>query len=91
MLSPVLFTFKIFLDGNLVSQFPAILMLLSCFLFLLAFPLYAKLKASKGLFTAFAQVVVVAYKNREFSLIPVDASWCYHYVKDRYSLCQLTD
>lgn len=60
---------------------PAMLMLLSTFLFFLASPLYVKLKASKSLFTGFVQVAVVAYKNRKLPLPSPDARGCYHHEK----------
>ncbi|KAF8025603.1 hypothetical protein BT93_F2444 [Corymbia citriodora subsp. variegata] len=44
---------------------PAILMFFSAFLFVLASPYYIKQKANKSLFTGFAQVIAVAYKNRK--------------------------
>ncbi|GAY51128.1 hypothetical protein CUMW_131940 [Citrus unshiu] len=61
---------------------PAILMVLSLLLFFIASPLYVKLKASSSLLTGFAQVAVVAYKNRKLALPPPNASWCYHRQKD---------
>lgn len=61
---------------------PAILMVLSVLLFFIASPLYVKLKASSSLLTGFAQVAVVAYKNRKLALPPPNASWCYHRQKD---------
>lgn len=68
----IAFTGVVYIQDHLGWKFgftvPAILMLLSCFLFPLVSPLYDKLKASKGLFTGFAQVVVVACKNGEFPL-----------------------
>ncbi|XP_044486740.1 protein NRT1/ PTR FAMILY 1.2-like [Mangifera indica] len=57
---------------------PAILMFLSAFLFFLASPIYVKMKASTSLFTGFAQVAVVAYKNRKLPLPPSDSTRCYH-------------
>ncbi|KAH9665873.1 protein NRT1/ PTR FAMILY 1.2 [Citrus sinensis] len=68
----IAFTGIVYIQDHLGWKFgftvAAILMLLLCFLFSLVSPLYDKLKASKGLFTGFAQVVVVACKNREFPL-----------------------
>lgn len=57
---------------------PAILMFLSAFLFFLASPIYVKMKASTSLFTGFAQVAAVAYKNRKLPLPPSDSTRCYH-------------
>lgn len=60
---------------------PAILMFLSAFLFFIASPIYVKAKASKSLLTGFAQVVVVAYKNRRLSFPPRNSTGCYHHSK----------
>lgn len=49
---------------------PVILMFLSATLFLLASSIYVKQKVKKSLFTSFAQVIVVVYKNRKLSLPP---------------------
>ncbi|KAJ0008372.1 hypothetical protein Pint_29727 [Pistacia integerrima] len=57
---------------------PAILMFFSAFLFFLASPLYIKMQASTSLFTGFAQVAVVAYKNRKLPLPPPNSTRCYH-------------
>ncbi|KAL2516185.1 Protein NRT1/PTR FAMILY 1.2 [Forsythia ovata] len=56
---------------------PALLMFASALLFFLASSLYVKQKASKSLFTGFAQVLVVAYKNRKLAL-PLYNSSRYH-------------
>ncbi|XP_059643547.1 protein NRT1/ PTR FAMILY 1.2-like [Cornus florida] len=61
---------------------PAILMFFSALLFFLASPIYVKMKASKSLLTGFAQVAVVAYKNRRLALPPQDSSGWYHHRKD---------
>lgn len=61
---------------------PAILTFFSAFLFLLASPLYVKLKATKSLLTGFVQVIVVAYKNRKLALPPRNADGWYHHKKD---------
>ncbi|KAF8393393.1 hypothetical protein HHK36_021636 [Tetracentron sinense] len=47
---------------------PSLLMLLSVLFFFLASPFYVKLKVNKNLVTGFAQVLVVAHKNRHFNL-----------------------
>uniref|UniRef100_A0A2N9HND9 Major facilitator superfamily (MFS) profile domain-containing protein n=1 Tax=Fagus sylvatica TaxID=28930 RepID=A0A2N9HND9_FAGSY len=47
---------------------PVILMIISTLIFLAGRSLYVKVKPSKSLFTGFAQVVVVAFKNRKLSL-----------------------
>ncbi|KAI3416922.1 uncharacterized protein J3R85_014907 [Psidium guajava] len=59
---------------------PAILMFFSAFLFVLASPFYVKQKANRSLFTGFAQVIVVAYKNRklDFPEQELDGFHCYH-------------
>lgn len=46
---------------------PAILMLVSVILFIVASPLYVKRKSGRNLFSSFARVLVVAYKNRKLS------------------------
>ncbi|KAJ0075907.1 hypothetical protein Patl1_34254 [Pistacia atlantica] len=68
----------IILDGESGFGVPAILMFLSAFLFFLASPLYIKMQASTSLFTGFAQVAVVAYKNRKLPLPPPNSTRCYH-------------
>lgn len=62
---------------------PALLMLVSASMFLLASPLYVKHQASTSLFSGFVQVIVVAYKNRKLALPPNNSSggW-YHCSKD---------
>ncbi|KAL2332358.1 hypothetical protein Fmac_019939 [Flemingia macrophylla] len=61
---------------------PAILMLLSTVFFFLASPLYVKNKVQTSLLTGFAQVIVVAYKNRKLSLPPKNCPVLYHHKKD---------
>ncbi|EXB74532.1 putative peptide transporter [Morus notabilis] len=61
---------------------PALLMLFATVLFFLASSLYVKHKASKSLFTGFAQVVVVAYKNRKLSFPSGNSHNLYHHKKD---------
>nr|GMC53809.1 protein NRT1/ PTR FAMILY 1.2-like [Ipomoea batatas] len=46
---------------------PAILMLVSVVLFIVASPLYVKRKSGRNLFGSFARVLVAAYKNRKLS------------------------
>ncbi|XP_019196753.1 PREDICTED: protein NRT1/ PTR FAMILY 1.2 [Ipomoea nil] len=46
---------------------PAILMLVSVILFIVASPLYVKRKRGRNLFSGFARVLVAAYKNRKLS------------------------
>ncbi|EEF46428.1 protein NRT1/ PTR FAMILY 1.2 [Ricinus communis] len=57
---------------------PAILVFLSAFLFFIASPLYLKQKASKSLLAGFAQVLVVAYKNRKIPFPPTNSDSKYH-------------
>ncbi|KAL3631911.1 hypothetical protein CASFOL_024895 [Castilleja foliolosa] len=59
---------------------PALLMLFSALLFLVASSLYVKENANKSLFTGFAQVAIVAYKNRHLAF-PQHDSNNYHYEK----------
>ncbi|XP_052726415.1 protein NRT1/ PTR FAMILY 1.2 isoform X2 [Vigna angularis] len=61
---------------------PAALMLLSTIFFLLASPLYVKNKVKSSLFTGFAQVITVAFKNRKLSLPPTNSPELYHHKKD---------
>ncbi|PON88402.1 Proton-dependent oligopeptide transporter [Trema orientale] len=62
---------------------PAILMFFATILFFLASSLYVKQKASKSLFTGFAQVIVVAYKNRKLPLPNGNSdNGLYHHNKD---------
>ncbi|XP_017978305.1 PREDICTED: protein NRT1/ PTR FAMILY 1.2 [Theobroma cacao] len=58
----------------------AILMFLATVAFYIASPLYVKRKASTSLFTGFAQVLVVAYKNRNLPFPSKDSG--YHHGKD---------
>ncbi|KAK9273043.1 hypothetical protein L1049_017850 [Liquidambar formosana] len=70
---------------------PAVLMAFSALMFLAGSSLYIKLKASKSLFTDFAQVLVVAFKNRKLNLPTNDYSeWNYHHSHDSEFLA-LTD
>lgn len=57
---------------------PAILMFCSAFLFWIASPFYIKEKASKSLFTSFAQVLMAAYRNRKLSFPPLNSEGWYH-------------
>ncbi|XP_020228336.1 protein NRT1/ PTR FAMILY 1.2 [Cajanus cajan] len=61
---------------------PAALMFLSTFLFFLISPRYVKHKPRSSLLTGFAQVIFVAYKNRNLSFPPQDSSDMYHHKKD---------
>lgn len=55
---------------------PAILMFLSTFLFVVAYPLYYNIKVEKSLFTSFCQVISVSWKNRKLELPDsIDGSW----------------
>ncbi|KAL8252405.1 hypothetical protein R6Q59_036098 [Mikania micrantha] len=55
---------------------PVVLMFLSTFLFVVAYPLYYKMKVEKSLFTSFCQVISVAWKNRKLELPDsIDGSW----------------
>ncbi|OVA18714.1 Proton-dependent oligopeptide transporter family [Macleaya cordata] len=70
---------------------PAILMFLSALFFWLGSPLYVKVKATKSLFTGFAQVIVVAFKNRKLGFPPNNSSGsesdeCYHHSKGSKSV-----
>ena len=60
---------------------PSILMLLSAISFLLASPLYAKLKPNNSVLTGLAQVVVASYKNKDILLSSSDANHEYYYIK----------
>lgn len=59
---------------------PASLMLFATVLFFSASSIYVKQKATKSLFSSFAQVAVAAFKNRKFPLPPSPPSnkWFYH-------------
>ncbi|OVA20315.1 Proton-dependent oligopeptide transporter family [Macleaya cordata] len=59
----------------------AILMLLSNVLFFLGSPFYIKVKAKKTLFTGFAQVVVVAWKNKDLVFPLQNSNGWYHHPK----------
>jgi len=57
---------------------PVILMFISAVTFFLASPFYVKQKAKKSLFTGFAQVIAVAYKNRKLAILNKSSSEMYH-------------
>ncbi|KAI9107807.1 hypothetical protein K1719_021143 [Acacia pycnantha] len=57
---------------------PPGLMVLSIVSFLLASPLYVKNKPHSSLFTGFARVIVVAFKNRKFPFPPNSAAKYHH-------------
>ncbi|KAE8656978.1 Protein NRT1/ PTR FAMILY 1.1 [Hibiscus syriacus] len=61
---------------------PAILMLISVLVFFLASPLYVKQMASKSLLTGFAQVIVVAYRNRNLTFPLPNSTGSYHHERD---------
>lgn len=63
---------------------PAALMLFSTFSFFLISPRYVKHKPNNSLITGFAQVIFVAYKNRNLSFPPKNstADGVYHHHKD---------
>ncbi|MED6140100.1 hypothetical protein PIB30_089929 [Stylosanthes scabra] len=61
---------------------PAALMLLSTVLFFLLSHRYVKHKPHKSLLTSFAQVIVVAFKNRNLPLPPTHDGILYHHHKD---------
>lgn len=61
---------------------PAALMLLSTVFFFLVSPLYVKQKPHSSMLTGFAQVIVVAYKNRKLPLPSKDSAGMYHQKKD---------
>ncbi|GAB2225691.1 hypothetical protein Droror1_Dr00006493 [Drosera rotundifolia] len=61
---------------------PVVLMFLSAVLFFLAFPFYITLKPTKSLFTSFAQVVVAAFRNRDFTFENQSSSVQYYHQKD---------
>lgn len=65
---------------------PAILMFFSALLFFLASSFYIKHKATRSLFTGFAQVIVAAYKNRKLALPPLDSSWYHHQKGSTYTV-----
>ncbi|KAK9069749.1 hypothetical protein SSX86_010143 [Deinandra increscens subsp. villosa] len=55
---------------------PVVLMFFSTFFFVIAYPLYYKMKVEKSLFTSFCQVISVAWKNRKIKLLDsIDGSW----------------
>ncbi|GMP51932.1 hypothetical protein CsSME_00017964 [Camellia sinensis var. sinensis] len=57
---------------------PALLMAFSTLIFLLGSVFYIKVRASKSLFSGFAQVLVVAFKNRNIDLPPSPCDDCYY-------------
>ncbi|XP_057967700.1 protein NRT1/ PTR FAMILY 1.2-like isoform X2 [Malania oleifera] len=61
---------------------PAVLMFLSAFLFFLASPFYIKHNPSTSLFTGFARVLAVAYKNRKLAFPPSNSDGWYYHDKD---------
>ncbi|XP_057514825.1 protein NRT1/ PTR FAMILY 1.2-like [Actinidia eriantha] len=69
---------------------PTILMFLSALFFFLASSLYVKQKATISVFTGFAQVIVVAYKNRKSSFPSQNSNLGYHQKKGS-SLSQPTN
>ncbi|PWA72609.1 proton-dependent oligopeptide transporter family [Artemisia annua] len=57
---------------------PVVLMFVSTLFFVVAYPLYYKMKVEKSLFTSLCQVVVVTWKNRKVTLPDSsDGSWYY--------------
>ncbi|XP_059276811.1 protein NRT1/ PTR FAMILY 1.2-like [Lycium ferocissimum] len=60
---------------------PAGLMFLATVFFLLGSALFIRIKQNKSLFTGFAQVVAVAWKNKHLALPPVDSNGWYHHEK----------
>ncbi|XP_076916999.1 protein NRT1/ PTR FAMILY 1.2-like [Bidens hawaiensis] len=55
---------------------PVILMFISIILFVVAYPLYYKMKVEKSVFTSLCQVIAVAWKNRKNNLPDsVDGPW----------------
>nr|XP_043637747.1 protein NRT1/ PTR FAMILY 1.2-like [Erigeron canadensis] len=55
---------------------PVILMIISTLSFVVAYPLYYKMKVKKSLFTSLCQVIAVAWKNRKLTLPrSSDAAW----------------
>nr|GEU50626.1 protein NRT1/ PTR FAMILY 1.2-like [Tanacetum cinerariifolium] len=57
---------------------PVVLMLISTISFIVAYPLYYKMKVEKSLFTSLCQVVSAAWKNRKVPLPDSsDGSWYY--------------
>nr|XP_023915765.1 protein NRT1/ PTR FAMILY 1.2-like [Quercus suber]POF06374.1 protein nrt1/ ptr family 1.2 [Quercus suber] len=63
---------------------PVILMFISAVSFFLASPFYIKQKAKKSLFTGFAQVIAVAYKNRKLAILNKSSSEMYHRGKNSF-------
>nr|GEZ18903.1 protein NRT1/ PTR FAMILY 1.2-like [Tanacetum cinerariifolium] len=60
---------------------PVVLMLISTLSFIVAYPLYYKMKVEKSLFTSLCQVVSVAWKNRIVTL-PDSSDGSWHYRND---------
>ncbi|MCD7467168.1 hypothetical protein HAX54_004444 [Datura stramonium] len=60
---------------------PAGLMFLATIFFILGSALFIRIKANKSLFTNFAQVVAVAWKNKHLALPPLDSNGWYHHEK----------
>ncbi|KAF5808058.1 putative proton-dependent oligopeptide transporter family, major facilitator superfamily [Helianthus annuus] len=68
---------------------PVILMFISTLSFVVAYPLYYKMKVEKSLFTSLCQVIYVAWKNRRIELPnSVDGSW---YNKNDANVTKPTD
>ncbi|XP_024980332.1 protein NRT1/ PTR FAMILY 1.2-like [Cynara cardunculus var. scolymus] len=61
---------------------PVVFMLLSSILFFVASSLYVKTKVEKSVFTSFARVIVVAYKNRKIVAGTVDSNRWHYRLKD---------
>ncbi|XP_028080096.1 protein NRT1/ PTR FAMILY 1.2-like isoform X2 [Camellia sinensis] len=57
---------------------PALLMAFSALIFLLGSVFYIKVRASKSMFSGFAQVLVVAFKNKNIDLPPSPCDDCYY-------------
>ncbi|GKV27087.1 hypothetical protein SLEP1_g36296 [Rubroshorea leprosula] len=78
----VLETFFDHVGWRVGFRMPATLIFLSVIMFFIASPLYLKKKPKKSLFTGFAQVIVVAYRNRNLSFPFPNSSERYHHGKD---------
>ncbi|CAM8999099.1 unnamed protein product [Rhodiola kirilowii] len=63
---------------------PAGLMFLSTIMFLVGAPLYIKVRADHSLFTSFAQVVTVAFKNKHLAFPPADSDGWYHHSGSKF-------
>ncbi|GJZ02821.1 NRT1/ PTR family 1.2-like protein [Tanacetum coccineum] len=60
---------------------PVVLMLISTISFIVAYPLYYKMKVEKSLFTSLCQVVSAAWKNRKVTL-PDSSGGSWYYTND---------